>query len=202
MAAWMPTHATKMMQWDIHNGMRKRYPVKKVSLYENGAEKKPVSIQSGLPPLDSTIKEILANAAQQLMRNNIFKKQYPFNHIFADDLFSRLKDSQQRYSLFLLDIRSTASRAVNGAIKGSVPINWKEVGKPENLKKLPKDKLIVVICHTGQTSGQVTPILRMLGYNAVTLRSGMTAWTETTDSQKTLNALCRSNKPCYPIVKK
>jgi rhodanese-related sulfurtransferase len=38
---------------------------------------------------------------------------------------------------------------------------------------LPKDKKIIVYCYTGQTSGQVTAGLRILGYDAVSMNAGM-----------------------------
>ncbi|ETA82143.1 rhodanese-like domain-containing protein [Youngiibacter fragilis] len=38
---------------------------------------------------------------------------------------------------------------------------------------LPKDKKIIVYCYTGQTSGQVTAGLRLLGYDAVSMNAGM-----------------------------
>ena len=51
-----------------------------------------------MSPQNINVIEIHANAARQLMRNNIFKKQYPFNHIFADDLSLRLQNPQQQVS--------------------------------------------------------------------------------------------------------
>ncbi len=38
---------------------------------------------------------------------------------------------------------------------------------------LPIDKIIIVYCYSGQTSGQTVAILRLLGYDAVSLNSGM-----------------------------
>ena len=38
---------------------------------------------------------------------------------------------------------------------------------------LPKDKKIVVQCYSGQTAGQTTAVLRLLGYDAVSLNGGM-----------------------------
>ena len=38
---------------------------------------------------------------------------------------------------------------------------------------LPKDKKIIVVCYTGQTAGQVVSILRLLGYDACSLKGGM-----------------------------
>lgn len=37
----------------------------------------------------------------------------------------------------------------------------------------PADKRIIVYCYSGQTSGQTVAILRLLGYDAVSLHSGM-----------------------------
>ncbi len=38
---------------------------------------------------------------------------------------------------------------------------------------LPKDKNIVVNCYTGQTAGQTVAVLRLLGYNAVSVNGGI-----------------------------
>ena len=43
----------------------------------------------------------------------------------------------------------------------------------ELLDTLPTDKPIVVYCWTGQTSAQVTPYLRILGYDAYSMLYGM-----------------------------
>ncbi|MBK5226611.1 MAG: rhodanese-like domain-containing protein [Thermoleophilia bacterium] len=77
-------------------------------------------------------------------------------------------------------------------------IEWRNVGEPESLALLPRDQLIVVIDQQGQSAGQVTPILRMLGYDAVTLRSGMTAWTQTPESLETIQTI---NAADYPVVR-
>jgi rhodanese-related sulfurtransferase len=43
----------------------------------------------------------------------------------------------------------------------------------EGFSDLPKDKTIVVYCYTGQTAGQTVGILRLLGYDAVSLNGGV-----------------------------
>jgi len=40
-----------------------------------------------------------------------------------------------------------------------------EVFKPENINKLPKDKKIVVICHSGDRAAAVVTGLRAVGFN-------------------------------------
>jgi rhodanese-related sulfurtransferase len=38
---------------------------------------------------------------------------------------------------------------------------------------LPKDKQILVYCYSGQTAGQTVAILKLLGYDAASIKSGM-----------------------------
>lgn len=51
-------------------------------------------------------------------------------------------------------------------------------GMEKGLVTLPKDKKIIVYCYTGQTSSQVTTVLRLMGYDAYSMSGGMTAWTD------------------------
>ena len=73
---------------------------------------------------------------------------------------------------FLLDVRKP-DVFKKGHIKGAKNIFWMDVFKPENLKKLPKDKRIIVICYVGHTASQVMMGLRLLGYKASALKFGM-----------------------------
>ena len=59
-----------------------------------------------------------------------------------------------------------------GHIEGAVNIPWGE-GMQEKFSTLPKDETFVVYCYSGQTAGQTVGILRLLGYDAVSLKSGM-----------------------------
>ncbi len=74
----------------------------------------------------------------------------------------------------LLDIREPQEVAA-GAIEGSVHIPMNTI--PNNLDRLPKDVPLVVMCHVGGRSAQVTHWLRAQGYdNAVNLDGGIVAW--------------------------
>jgi rhodanese-related sulfurtransferase len=74
----------------------------------------------------------------------------------------------------LLDIREPQEVAA-GAIEGSVHIPMNTI--PDNLDRLPKDVPLVVMCHVGGRSAQVTHWLRAQGYdNAVNLDGGIVAW--------------------------
>ncbi|MBE0429754.1 MAG: rhodanese-like domain-containing protein [Thermoleophilia bacterium] len=77
-------------------------------------------------------------------------------------------------------------------------VNLGTLDEQQYLDTLPTDQLIVVVGATGRKAGQVTPILRMLGYDAVTLRSGMTAWAPVPDSQRVLDQITGAD---YPVVR-
>jgi rhodanese-related sulfurtransferase len=57
-------------------------------------------------------------------------------------------------------------------IEGAINIPFGK-GMQENFASLPADKKLIVYCYTGQTAGQVVGGLRMLGYDAVSLKGGM-----------------------------
>lgn len=59
-----------------------------------------------------------------------------------------------------------------GHIEGAVLIPWGK-GMQEKFSILPKDDTFVVHCYSGQTAGQAVAILRLLGYDAVSMKSGM-----------------------------
>lgn len=101
---------------------------------------------------------------------------------YFDDLkngCNNLIDCQNLYKcigakedLFILDIRKKED-FVENFVEGSVHCEWNEVFEFIEEDILPKDKKIIVICYTGQTSGQTVGILRLLGYNACSLKSCM-----------------------------
>ena len=57
-------------------------------------------------------------------------------------------------------------------VKGAINAPWGPELK-KILKNLPKEKEVMVYCYTGQTAGQAVAGLRVLGYDAVSLKSGM-----------------------------
>lgn len=102
----------------------------------------------------------------------------PHRTIYAADLMDGFDDPAKADEIgdfYLLDIRKPADYCA-GHIAGAVNIPFELVAKPENLAQLPADKPILVICYTGHTASQINSILNMLGYNAWTLRFGMTSW--------------------------
>lgn len=76
----------------------------------------------------------------------------------------------------LVSVRKPEDYA-KGHVAGAINIPYGEIAKEENLKKLPLDKKIVVICYTGHTASQVTIFLNQLGYDAYAMKFGMMGWT-------------------------
>ena len=82
-------------------------------------------------------------------------------------------------ALTILDVRNPPEIAIC-AIADSTNIPMHEV--PANLDRLPGEGALVVICHSGMRSYQVTAWLRQNGFaNAVNLRGGIDAWAREID---------------------
>lgn len=92
------------------------------------------------------------------------------NYKISEDDAKKLVDSKDS-SVVVLSVRSAEDFA-KGHIAGAINIPWGK-GMQEKFNTLPKDKKIIVYCYTGQTAGQTVAGLKMLGYDAVSLNSGM-----------------------------
>ncbi len=94
---------------------------------------------------------------------------YP-NNIIAEKKLKELVDAGSK-DIYILSIRS-AEDFKKGHIKGATQMNFgKDMHK--NFGTLPEDKPVIVYCYTGQTAGQTVAALRLLGYDAYSLKGGM-----------------------------
>lgn len=91
------------------------------------------------------------------------------NLIDSNQLKERMVEGEQ---LFLLDIRRKADFD-KGHIEGSYHAEWAEVEDFIKEGVFSKDEKVIVICYSGQTSGQIVSILKVLGYDACSLMGGM-----------------------------
>ena len=78
---------------------------------------------------------------------------------------------------FIISVRSAEDYA-KGHLPGAVWASPKDLFTAEMLAKLPTDRPIVAYCYTGQTAGQVTAGLNMLGYDAASMTYGMSGWSD------------------------
>lgn len=82
---------------------------------------------------------------------------------------------RKKEDFVILDIRTPAEQKLIAPVwKGSLLIPMHELFKPENLAKLPKDKKIAVLCHTGDRAAAATIALRAIGFsNAFQFKGGI-----------------------------
>jgi len=113
-----------------------------------------------------TIRVAIANYFKGLadVKGTIYE-----NYIIKSAELAKLVEAKDS-SIYILDIRKPEDYAL-GHIEGAVNMLYTK-GMQQEFDKLPKDKKIVDLCYTGSGSGQLTAILRLLGYDAYSLNSG------------------------------
>jgi len=87
-----------------------------------------------------------------------------------------LKDKLMEEEIYLLDIRRREDYD-KGHIKNAKHCEWFKVRDLLEKEELPKDKTIITICYSGQSSMQIATILNITGYHALSLLDGMNEWT-------------------------
>ncbi len=92
------------------------------------------------------------------------------NYKISEDEAKKLLDAKDPKIMFL-SVRKAEDFA-KGHIAGAANIPFGK-GMEQKFNTLPKDKKIIVYCYTGQTAGQTVAALRLLGYDAVSMHSGM-----------------------------
>lgn len=92
-----------------------------------------------------------------------------WNYITPIDFYNNYFLKKKDY--FLIDLR-TEKEYKKMHIKGAKNIFWLNILDEKNIKKLPKDKHIFLICYVGHTSSQVLTLLKLLGYNVTSIKFG------------------------------
>lgn len=102
------------------------------------------------------------------MFKSLFGPQIP--HLDATAAQARLKDNSKP---FLLDVREPDEYR-DGHIPGATLIPLGEL--PRRVNELPRDREILVVCHSGSRSGAATRHLLSQGFKAVNVAGGMMQW--------------------------
>lgn len=92
------------------------------------------------------------------------------NNVAPIDAQKKLSQKQKPY---LLDVRQPEEYR-SGHIPGAKLLPLGDLRSRMN--ELPKDREILVVCHSGNRSLSATRQLVSAGFNAVNLRGGMIAW--------------------------
>ncbi len=123
-----------------------------------------------------------------------------FWQVSADDVKAMI--DAKKTDFVIVDVRPAPALYQGGHIPGAIYIPTQDVLKPENLKKLPKNKKIILVCVTGQTQNLPIVALRALGYDALTMKFGMAAWDKNSVGVKFMKeALEGAETKNYPVVK-
>lgn len=139
---------------------------------QNGSGSVSISTSELIPSRE----DISSNRANEVFSSK--RSTYPDNLITAPQLYSFLQERSQTENIYLLDTRPRKEWDDQGHIENAKWMQMQNVADPDNLAKLPKDKLIVCISPTGHAAVQMADVLRWLGYNAVVLEYGYGAWME------------------------
>jgi rhodanese-related sulfurtransferase len=123
-----------------------------------------------------------------------------FWQVTADDVKAMI--DSKKTDFIIVDTRPDISLYKAGHIPGSIFIATQDMLKPESLKKLPKDKKIILVCITGAIQNQPVVPLRALGYNVMTMKFGMAAWDKNSMGYKGMKeALAGAETKNYPLQK-
>ncbi len=126
--------------------------------------------------------------------------QAKFWQVSADEVQAMI--NQKRGDFVVVDVRPNPGEFSQGHIPGAIQISVQDIFKPESLKKLPKNKKVILVCVTGQTQNLPIVGLRALGYDAYTMAFGYAAWTKGYHgAQKMQQAIQNAAAKNYPVAK-
>jgi rhodanese-related sulfurtransferase len=97
-----------------------------------------------------------------------------FWQVSADDVQAMV--NEKKTDFVVVDVRPNPAEFGEGHIPGAIQITTQDMFKPESLKKLPKNKKVILVCVTGQIQNLPIIGLRALGYDAYTMAFGYAAW--------------------------
>lgn len=92
-------------------------------------------------------------------------------HLIKPEVFIKNLDEYRQYQI--LDVRTPEETSIFGMTMSNVmSIQISDLFKPENLKKLPVNKKILVICSSGSRAAAVGTALRATGFKNVFILMG------------------------------
>jgi len=112
---------------------------------------------------------------ENILRKYLHSIKDDWNYIKPIDFYNKYylknKNKGKSKDYYLIDLRSREEYK-KGHIKGSKNIYWLNILEKKNLDKIPKNKPIFLICYVGHTSSQILTLLKMLGYNVISIKYG------------------------------
>ena len=131
---------------------------------ETAANELPAEAQREIP-------QYVMEAVQEYYEKTAEAAGTPFaSNIVSEDNAKAIHDADDPDVQFVSVRR--AEHFAEGHIEGAINVPFGP-GMEESFASLPADKKLIVYCYTGQTAGQTVAGLRMLGYDAVSLKGGL-----------------------------
>jgi rhodanese-related sulfurtransferase len=154
------------------------------------------SIKFGMSStLDGWATMVRKNAANAFFANYPASGNYLINWA---DIYTKIDAEEQ---LVIVDIRAAVDYDV-AHIKGAINAPF-GVGLADKIEMLPTDQPVYVYCYSGQTAGQAIALLRMLGVEAYSIKSGFTyggAVDQTTYHETTVNTMADADDSFDPFL--
>jgi hypothetical protein len=126
-------------------------------------------------------------------------------HVTAKQLNTWIKDGKTDF--LVVDVRFAPDdgpwgQPAHGRIPGSLHIPYYDLFKPDILKKLPRDKKLILAGHMGVHENYSVVPLRLLGYDAHSLLMGMSGWQKDYPAAGHVNMLINAaDKMDFPLEK-
>jgi rhodanese-related sulfurtransferase len=126
-------------------------------------------------------------------------------HVTAMQVAKWMKEGKTDFQV--IDVRMPPDdgqwgRPEFGRIPGAIYIPYTELFRPENLKKLPKGKKLILVDHMGVYENYLIVPLRLIGYDAYILLLGMSGWQKDYPAVGHVNMLINAAKKMdFPLAK-
>ena len=103
------------------------------------------------------------------VQNYIRNTKNDWNYILPSDFYNNVFMKKNKY--VLIDLRRPDDYK-KFHIRGAKNIFWLNLFDDNNIKKLPKNKIIYLICYVGHTSSQAMTLLKLMGYTVIAIKYG------------------------------
>lgn len=141
--------------------------------------------------MESGFYELIVSRARKVIDATPMSGKHTANSLWGGEFRELLSSGEE---LFILDLMEKGGYD-SGHIAGSVHMEFSKWAAPENLERLPWDRKIAVICETGDKASQVTGGLRLLGYEALAVKTGMPGYARTDATDELVAAIQSAGRP-------
>lgn len=112
--------------------------------------------------------------SRRLLDSTPMSGAYTANALWGWELRQKLAAGED---IFILDVRDREDYE-RGHIPGASQVQFGDWARPAVLATLPRHRKIAVICETGDAASQVVAGLRLLGFDAVSVKTGILGWAQ------------------------